>query len=65
VQARSINFFGCGIRVDDLHYLALALALDDAGLAPATIILPVEARLLESLPDGVGAHLGQAIGSLP
>src|SRR5215216_3550714 len=63
-RARS-TFFGSSVRVDDLHYLALALALDDASLAPATIPLPVEARLLESLPDGMGAYLGQTIGSLP
>src|SRR5215217_5883845 len=43
-RARS-TFFGCGIRVNDLHNLALALPLDDAGLAPATIPLPFEARL--------------------
>ena len=43
-RARS-TFFGCGIGVSDLHYLALALALDNSSLAPATVFLPVESRL--------------------
>ena len=39
---------------------ALALAQDDAGLAPGAILLPAEAGLVQHPPDGGRAHRRQA-----
>src|SRR4051794_17550512 len=63
-RARSA-FFGLCIRIDDRNHLAPSFALHNTCLAPTTIPLPVEARLLEGLPDGMGGNLRQPVGSLP
>src|SRR5579859_3105866 len=60
------QFFFCArVRVVDLDLATLAFAHGRTRMAPGPVALPTDTRLVQHGPDGVRAHVRQAIRCAP